>query len=352
MQSSDKPPLGEVYLAHFGVRGMRWGVHKKDKPGGDNPRSEAESKAAFQGVAAKTSARKLPPKEAARVLKENHDKFQAKFERSGTAKGDSPKGLSDEQKRRLKTAAIGAVAVTGVLAVGYLVVKGRVGKASNIDPLTKMREMAGKPIGPDKFVDNTRHSIGKTWYGNGGYIQPSSFERGEIKLPAGHQFHRISLRNETGFGNHTYATHSLEDFNRYNASFIGDRKSYSEHMHHVTFTTKEEFRVPTLGKVLENVKHVMREGGLPNTTDEEALLHYQSISGGPWNSPVATGLFARLKSQGYHGIVDEMDAGVQGESPLVIFAHEHLSPKSASVITNSMLKKSQDAVIELTNRKV
>lgn len=219
-----------------------------------------------------------------------------------------------------------------------------------------MSAMAGKPLSTKQYMANVHHSMTQTWSHRGSnYITESSFLRKEVTLPAGHTFHRLSLRAEETFGNHTYSTTNLEDFRRYATSFVGDRKEYGGHMHHISWTTTKDFKVPNLTTVLDTVKEVMgRESDLPASmaTSEHALKWYQANSGGTWSGERVTALFSALKDKGYHAIVDEMDAGVQGDLPLVIFNHETLTSKVAEVFTSADLKKAQQSVTELLDRKL
>lgn len=54
MIDADKPPLEEVYLEHFGIKGMRWGVRKPEEKG--QGRQHAASPAQKQHTAVKAAA--------------------------------------------------------------------------------------------------------------------------------------------------------------------------------------------------------------------------------------------------------------------------------------------------------
>lgn len=371
MLDDDKPPLTEALLTHHGVKGMHWGVVNKDKPTGRRPSKgsppkdphkvakENESTKEYISLATKARQKKPTPEQAAKSIRENQEKFLQKFEPS---EADPKKGLSPERKSQLKKAAIGVAVLGAVAAAAYYGNKKGVfdnlpGRSENVlyNPDT-IAKMSGKPISVNQYRNNVMHSQAETWSGMGrSYITEKSFARPEITLPAGHKFHRISTAAESTFGRTTYSTASVEDFNRYATSFAGISNNYKGPLHHVTFNTTSEFKVPSLHTVLETAREVMaREGDMPESllTKEYALKWYQANSGSSWDLPRGKALFEALKEKGYHAIVDEMDHGVQGDLPLVIFNTENLTAKAAQIMSSGDLKQAQRSVTELLDRKL
>jgi hypothetical protein len=75
------------------------------------------------------------------------------------------------------------------------------------------------------------------------------------------------------------------------------------------------------------------------------------MSGGGWSGPREKSLMKALRARGYGAIVDEMDAGVIGETPLVFFS-EHVSSKASVPITPQGIAQAEQSLIEIKNRKL
>lgn len=344
-----KPPLDE--LAHVGVKGMRWGHHKKEEPAVGRQRSkkavkstaDAKNSANENALAKKYMAipeKKRSKAEAEKALAENHKKFLNKFAPNDGS--TEKKGLSDKQKALLKLG-IGAAVIGGVMAYSAY---------SHNKNIKQMTDMAGKAIHLEEYKKNVGQSMFKTW-SLSGYIQESSFARQEFTLPAGHTFHRLSTAAESTFAPvkpGTYSTHSIEDFNRYLAVFRHEKAADS--LHHISWTVKEDIKVPTLATTLETLReHLSREQG-SEVSHEMAKTVYQEWSGNGWDLNTHKTFFKSLTEKGYGAIVDEMDAGVIGETPLVFFAHHLASEKSAKLVTPEAIKQAESSLIEITNRKM
>jgi hypothetical protein len=331
--SERNPSPGE--LAHYGVKGMKWGVRKEEETSNRDPAAE-RYKAAHK-------PKKTPPlKEGAANLAKNEEKFKAKFEGDDTKDaGKSGKGKVRTFASNHKTALITGAALTSIILAGYI---------SEKRTIESIERYSGKPIPADTFSKHVLHSKVNTW-SKDDYFKPQSFEREEFSLPAGHTFHRLSTKAEDSFKPATYATHSKEDFDRYVAQFRQEL-SPTGGLQHITFRADEEIKVPRLSTVLDTLKGVLSEkepGAI--FQDEHALKAYQELSGGSWSNGRAEGLFSALRKRGYGAIVDEMDAGVIGETPLVVFARELLGPKSSTQMNDNDFHSSENSLIELENRK-
>lgn len=318
----EKPPLDEALLAHHGVKGMKWGVHKKEETSGSSSSSND-----YQSIKPK----KPTPAQARKSIRKREETFLQKTAPS-EAGGSGKKGLSPGQKKMLLIGA-GALAAAAVIGgAAYAHKKGYLGDnwKSNVRSGEKALTENGK-----RYLSDLDKAKLKSWESLDSFIQPSSYERKEFSLPAGHTFHRISHAREASFATATYATHSTEDYNRYLGNGFGQMISFGEKLHHVTWTSKEEVKVPNLQTVLDTLKDVMAKDN-PQTTAEEVLRKYTGMTGGSWESPEAKNLFRALKSKGYGALVDEMDAGVHSDSPLVVFASEIMNRKQSSIDSLSM----------------
>lgn len=331
----EKPRLED--LAHFGVKGMHWGVRKDDATGG--------SRTATGDYKAAHKAKPTPSlKDGAANLAKNEDKFKAKSDGSGgknEEKGRLKTFVSDHKSAIIKTAVTGAV-VAAIIIDAHVAAK-------------KKREShelyAGKEIPADVFAKHVMDSKMQTWAKND-YFKGDAFDRPEFSLPVGHEFHRISKVDEKDFGRATYSTHSKEDYDRYVAQFRQEKGGDGTKLRHVTFHAQEEIKVPALNTVLDTLKGVLSEHE-PQATfqDSHVLSAYQDMSGGGWASGRAKNFFDVLERKGYGAIVDEMDAGVIGETPLVVFAKKMFGEKSSTPITSDDIDHSESNLIEINNRK-
>lgn len=317
-------------FAHYGVKGMHWGIRKEDKTGSGSDASTQKWKKAHKP--------KNPSEaEVKRNLAKNEKKSLAKLE------GDGPAKQSFVAKNKKTLIKVGVAA--GV--VGGLYLSGKVWEAKT---LKSIQENVGKDISAQDFKNHVNYSKMKTW-GKNDYLHDSSFEREEFTLPAGHTFHRLSQKAETEFRGATYSTHNQDDLHRYIAQFRGE---LGGDLHHVTFQANEDIRVPKLSTTLESLKESLiggKEEFRSWYTDERVLAKYQDLSGGSWDDNHAEGMFSSLRKKGYGAIVDEMDAGVIGESPLVIFARDLVGKKSSTPLTDDAIANAESSLVELSNRK-
>ncbi|QEQ93507.1 hypothetical protein SEA_GIRLPOWER_8 [Streptomyces phage GirlPower] len=316
-------------LAHYGVKGMKWGVRKDEESGKGRDAATEKWKKAHKPKP-KPSA-----KQGEKNLVANEKKSLAKLEGS-----DEPPKKKSFVARHKK-----ALIFAGVVAALYA--HNAVAEAKTIKSIEELR---GKSIDANTFKKHVNHSKVNTWLTND-YIHESSWKREEFTLPAGHEFHRLSKQAETEFRGATYATHSPEDYHRYVAQF---RQELGGNLHHVTFQADEDIRVPKLSTTLQALKDALvgdKKEFNAWYTDERLIAKYQELSGGSWSDDHAKGMFDNLRKKGYGAIVDEMDAGVIGETPLVIFARELVGKKSSEPLTKSDIDFAESSLIELENRK-
>lgn len=318
-------------LAHYGIKGMKWGVRKEEEIG---PHSTASYLAALD------PGKKVTAKEAAANLTENEKKFQDKFNGPDKKTNEAAKkSFVSKHKKVLINTAVGAAVIAGLILSE---------KQRNAKYNASIKEFSGKDIPLQQFESHVNFSKEKTWMKND-FVKPESFDREEFTLPAGHTFHRISRDAEDTFGESTYATHSTEDFNRYVAQFRGELGDSP--LHHVTFQATQDVKVPNLQTVLSTLKEAMTGTHTYEYSEKQILDEYQSLSGGKWNGNNALKMIDRLKQKGYGALVDEMDAGVIGETPLVLFAQHLLGGKSNTLLTEEAISQAEASLIELSYRK-
>lgn len=384
--------MADDELHHYGVKGMRWGHRKKEELVGDDrsssdPSSDPSSKAKAEYVSLTNDAPKRSGRDASKKLAENQKKLIGKFDDPSppsrrqekadridskaaeasarikeidAALADIPrKGatirqnirrnqlrgeraqLREERKQYNRDAgairegkltsnekkAIVAIGV-GALVVGvgaHAVYK----QKAEIKALEK--RVADGDLEAKLELYNKQMNLAKinSWM-MGDYIQKSSWDREEFELPAGHVFNRLSTSDETGrgFRQGTYCTASEADLNRYVAGFRHELGSVD--INHVTFTATKPIKVPNLTTAVETMREVMQKEQYGMAVSRsEALARYQQMSGGSWDDLTSQNFFESLKAKGYGAIVDEMDAGVIGDRPLVFFDYGNASEKQS-----------------------
>lgn len=344
----------EGALEHFGIKGMKWGVRNEDETG-----SQTSSKAqiaqrndttkAYMAAAAEVSNKPRTKQQAEAAFAKNREKATAKFapsekEEPGKSLKDRWNNLSDTQKAAI---AYGAM---GTAIVGY-------GLYSH-HQYTSALNNPGALVKPNLYGILLGKSQQATWMGQG-FIRDSSLARPAFELPAGHVFHRISTAAENGFGGHTYATATLDDFNRYAVGFDMSGGSLrpggaTGELHHIVFQSKSPVKIPDLTEVLETMRSVIgeeRQAGIDSVSHKTAVDAYNSISGSWWNEPRSMKLISKLQAKGYGGLVDEMDAGVRADKPLLLFG-ENFSPKVNKPILKTDIKIAKKNLREIAERKL
>lgn len=365
----------EGYLEHHGVKGMRWGVINEDKTG-SNKTGASKDEAGSNKIGAskdKTNLSKAgTPNDQVDYLKikneylsiiktnntnptkivdqatnliDNSKKFSQKF-------GPEPKKdavVNQDEKGWRPTSGQVKTVLIGAAFVG-LVVYGAKADHKLISSLPR----PGEKIEAKQFQKAVSLSKRKSWVqpDGKGFIQESSFLQEEFTLPVGHVFRRISTREEDSFRQATYATSNLSDFNRYVAGFRQE-KGPGAKFYETTFKATQEIKVPSLTKTLDVFHAAANEKQIGPTpyTREETMKMFTKMSGGAWNDPIAERFFKRLSDEGYSAIVDQMDAGVIGDAPLVLFNSANVGHKQSKPMTSKMISAAESSLTELANRK-
>ena len=330
------------FLEHFGVKGMRWGVRNEDESGG---KDSAVQKALKENPPPKLS------KKQQNQLAINEKKHDAKFD---VSEDEAPKGW-----RPTKTQI--AVVAVGAVAAGAIIYKVKTGNKlptdgfSEGDYLKAVRSaetpswvpgFAGKHMSRADFKGLIDNSKGRVWTGE--HITAESFRHGELEFGKGHKFFRISRAVENSFSDATYATASESDFTRYLHAFS---LSPALDAQRITFDAADSVKIPKLHTQLETMRRVLVGEGRTKVKPSEVIEEFSGMSGGGWSSPRARNFISLLRAQGYHGIVDQMDAGVYGETPLVLFDKTRFGAKSATPLASLDLKHYASLLTDISNRR-
>jgi hypothetical protein len=334
----------DVFLAHHGVLGMHWGVRRDLHPSGS-------------GVSAAT-VKDTKASEKAEAVKSIASHETRSLEKLNPSVSDEEASrFTPEQKRALKIAA-GVAVTSAVLAFGVYEAK------NNPDAIAKIASMAGKKISPEEFKSNVDFSKAYSWQGDA-ILKPSIVDHSEFSIPAGTTYHRISRDVEQSFNPITYATPSVEDFNRYLTSYghVGGNPQ------HVSWESNSDIKVPGLPTVLGTFHEAMHEKyskaprAVKKTLDANAIGKnylspenvqrvYSARTGGHWTDSVAASFVSRLKEKGYGAIVDDMDSGILADTPIVLFSSEKMGAKRSVSNTEDIIAEAKRSLTELTNRKL
>jgi hypothetical protein len=312
----EKPSIEEALL-HYGVKGMRWGVVKDDDPSSGESGAASDYKAIHKPNSPKTLRQRNE-----RTL-ETTTQFVEKHEPPA---GRS--GLSPETKKKLIYGIAGGLAVAAVVGGAYYAKKNGVTLPN---------------LNLDSYMNATKASRLNAI--NADFITKASFDRKGFTLPKGHTFLRISSGAEKSFGHVTYASASDADFNRYVAQ-LGHVMSTK-----VTFKSNQPVKVSSMTSALETLREVLGGSAGRIVDREEALSTYRELIGGKWDSPLAADFFSAMKKKGFSALVDEMDAGVISENPLIIFNHDGLGKKVSKSMSKADIAKALGLVSDFVNRK-
>lgn len=322
----------DIFLAHYGVKGMRWGVRKdRDKSGKKSTGKSGKKTDHDKLVEEYKSIKKPTPSKKQQIenLKASEAKLSAKF---GGKEEVSPKTYLGMTKGDLVRVGIGAAVAGGLIYGAY-----RLHKDFDVLP--------GSPIKPSVFQAKVNSSKFNIW-GKHGHLTPKVYDIPEFTVPKGSTFYRISQQAEKTFNQGTYVTSSLDDFNRYMIGYAQGEKGGKIPFFKVTMKATKDVRIPDMATTLETFGKV-----LGSSSKEQTVRIFEKYSGGGWDDNVSKKFFDALKAQGYGGILDTMDMGVIGDRPLVLFDTDALSSKKAKPINSGDFVEAASLLKELTDRR-
>ena len=314
--------MKESHLAHYGVKGMRWGVRKSDQLTGRDYTS------------AVAQLPKLTATEAVAMRKQAQESFMAKSNASEAGR-PSDRSLSPGQKKALYigVGALTAAAVVGGSAYMY----SRNGKAE-------------LPPSATAYLEQIRHTNQGAFPVGGTSFHPTAVSREGFSLPAGHVFSRVSTVAEKSFADTTYTSFNSDDYNRYLGEGYGRTIGYAS-LHRIQFSAKEEIRVPSFTDTVETLRETMfASGRMASPTD--ALKEYNRLQGSDFTDAIGSSFLERLRSKGYSAIIDEMDSGRIGDRPLVIIDPSKFTDKAATPLTPQDVLAARKAMTPLPTPKL
>lgn len=334
------------FLAHYGKKGMKWGVVNDDDTPSSKRSSKDEVKTSSDGMS-KAAAKYYKNKTDAELNADGKKKLQAKADKVFPHTKDSKVDGEDPTAGDLKEGRLSrnqkiALGVGGAVALGALAYYGnqklnakqpspftintpnppvesllnrtstRVDpRASKID--SHRREMDAL-FGPEENRGDYPERRSATFHA--GLRSGKAFDRPEFTIPQSTTFQRLSNHAETGEGysKGAYATFLKNDNRSY-----GSSEEFGRYRQTLTFQPTKEVRVPSTRTVLEVLKQDRSTASRQLTDDETIEIYHREVAGGDWQSPSNQRLMSALKSRGYSAVVDDADAGGMGDLPVVFF---------------------------------
>lgn len=310
------------FLAHYGVKGMRWGVIR-DQDGGGRRRG---------------SSQKLTKEERA-VLKEvgdsEHDSLLRKLKYG--PEGEERK-LTPKQKEYLKTAAkiaAGAAVYYGLKAAGErAVVNMTVGKDAPTELKSFWRNYQ-KPKIPFDF-DNL------------------STDR--ITLEPGSILTRISSAREKNIrAGGFYAAYKPEDITRYKAALPIYWKQWgvaneTGHGFQISIRAKNGVKAPSQKEAFEIFNDMMKKRGAVLPAGNKAKGMNFLAAAHSWvdkDDPITKNYFEHLKAWGFNGVLDFNDAGRLGEAPLRLLDSSEFEISKTAKLGTAAIRAAQSTITKV-----
>ena len=357
-------------LAHYGVKGMRWGVRKEDRPGGDSSGGSAISEKKQQKVddffdkAAKARALAKEMDEQgidSPAMRELYGKAWDSGDRMfaimyGQSKETAvQKQIEFNEKRaeyleknataiqegkltsNQKLAIVGGLAGAAVVGyVGYQVYQDR--KYQNAEAGDKITHH----IFTRRYAESAEH------YTSTSLKSFDSLDDHDVHVPKGTVFSRLTAYKDEDMEGRLYTTFTEDDNNKYRGIYgpalksrTGSRELYISHME-----MGESVRSPSHRKRVEIYRDMLMEldahkrgtqfveyedsGRLVTRTRDDAYYNNRALK--EYNTfarqlvvknPISDLYFKKVQERGYNALVDDNDAGQLADLPMIL-----LKPKS------------------------
>lgn len=273
LNQENKPPLDEALLAHFGVKGMHWGVRKKREDSGEQTHNQSNEQQ--------------------------------------TTKPKKYFGLTKKQ------AIIGAGVLVGIAITGVVLHKTGGYPLANLEKgLERSTMREGKHTLDELLIKH-------------GETSASSF-------PKGHMFTRFSKTAETEVRNGAYSVYKPKDIANYTIGWtskhkikieaLGDIKTPSLKTRFDTMAELVDKRNPDLGNKTMR-QYLMAQQSTRNakawvkraSAEELGKYQYSRMTGDVWEkSPIGKHYLASLRDKGYDAMIDDRDTGGLAEAAMVL----------------------------------
>lgn len=357
----------DEFLAHYGVKGMKWGVRKEYEPTGRDSANKTTPKSQFKTVELSETEKAVVDKLAPHGY--DIDRMDRMF--GPKSKGEEPKPernfrLTPPQKKALL---IGGGAVLAGVALYGLNKKGQALLLDQLDPLHSF-EGANEHF-RSVFGTYVNRSQDREIFGfSKEYVE--SLDRTPLVLPKGSILKRLSMDQETsirpgGF----FASYKDSDVERYKAILPVFWKMWGgdpdEGGFIVHLRANSEVRAASKRETWDTFVSLLKEPAEPGSTttvaqalkavhgqryldDDEFARWFFPKAAVMWNDntvPLTQRMFSALKAKGYNAVFDLNDAGNLADSPLRTFDGSMFSVVKNEVFSPEQIKSAQERVLEL-----
>jgi hypothetical protein len=379
MYYDDKPPLEDL-LVHHGIKGMKWGVHKKEDLVGRQP-----------GAKTPLSQRDHEILKKAGVDPSHGPALQAKYGPGSLGKEEKKPLLTPNQKK-----VVAGIIVAGgaAAAMYYLHKQGLLGGPSKADfglkddfnmsvfkaerKAAAAAEKAADPMRIPQFVKEWNQYQNTAGTRGGGYTKDmvDKLSTEAIHHPAGSIFKRVSTEMETdirpgGF----FASPHPEDVERYKAILpvfwkqwgLGKKEGFV-----VNLKANTDIKAPSPKDTFEMFKGMLHEDvsatdllGRAQTFKVKDLFYAHGAMGDEemarkmfpqfaqnWantNHPATEHFFKKLKENGFNAVVDMNDAGALSKQPMRLLDGTVFSIDSHETLSAAAIRTAQENIQALVH---
>lgn len=364
-----------VFLEHYGVLGMKWGI-RRDRSGGSRSKTSStktdDDKARAKAVQDKLAKHGYTEDRMRRMYGPDTE-----MTKSGNSKKkpeiDEP-WLTDNQKRALMIG--GGIALTGLAIYGGMKYKAQLdlldaNHRSLFEAALAREDSPGYQAFQEfmeKHQDTSFTRMSQGW----SPAEIANLSEVPVTLSVGSIVKRITTAKETeirpgGF----YAAFKEADVERYkavlptywsewglkadsgfitNLKAVKDIKAPSPKETYAIF--KSTFDDKINGGV--SVRNYLKEAfGVPSSTDDESLARLAfgqaSLLWNTDNNELTKSMFARVKAKGYNALVDLNDFGSIADSPMRFLDGSVFSIVANEPLSASAIREAQDAILDLVH---
>jgi len=394
------------FLAHAGVKGMRWGKRKKEVS--VEKQKSRDTKAAGFRAKADEAKKQLEDLDSlgikSSVMRKAYGSkvnsrdayfFIATGKTKTNALLDAKKELT--RKREIaeeneiaakegrltsgqKKAIIGASVAIGVAVTSVILYKVGSKKVSELKGIYENYEdvaskgpqaiestYAGGPITYEKFMQKVGSSQSASWGTSKHWsrVGVENLSDLDVQIPKGTSFHRISRQAESKLKDATYATFDKADILRYRAGFTNELGGTG--LFDVKIEALDAIRSPSEKKRVQAFIELLDEkvdgrpvreffgtgASLKGVSNEElAKRAYTQVVGKDFvHNSLAKAYADKIRSMGYNAIIDDMDAGVYGEKPMVLLDNTVLKIAKTTPLLQADIDAARAALTEIIQRK-
>ena len=373
----------EDFLAHYGVKGMKWGVINENEVGGD---SAANSDSVGGGAVTEKEAADAEAALKAYIIEKGGDPEIMKAKYGPPDTEIPPQNFYQRHKTAIHVGA--GVAAAGLVAYGgyklhnkyqeeqqriELLEQQRRQRQEDRDAATRRqyerdRILDGRRAAHQTLEEQAQTRLFRDYTDSvlrkGSKFNVDDLDDSPVTLKAGHIFKRVSTEDETtiragGF----YASHNDSDTSRYKAIFPNYWKGWgmnTDSGYVVSLRSNQEIKAPSRKKAFNiyadmiekdpDIRYYIDPGntmGKKSSREFAAETYTQAAS--VWvdnDNPVTSRYFSEVKRQGYNALVDENDAGALAKQPMrlldgTMFTKSGSEPLSAAEIQRQQVSEAK-----------